>query len=145
MNLSSQVVKVAHPKPVLLKLSPDLEKNQLEEALDAGTSASVQGFIFTNTTTYRPTNCNFPKEGGLSGRDLAQKSKNILQHAIQYLGEKRKNLLLISAGGVLDAEEVAERLKIGADLVQVYSALVFQGPRFFQNVAQKMQMNGGQL
>lgn len=137
-NLTGKVVKLAGEKPVLVKLSPDLSESNLKASLDACLESQISGFILTNTTLSRPADCRFPVEGGLSGKALAELSKKSLKMALAHLGSERKDLLLASVGGVLTADDVKERLQLGADLVQVYSALIFNGPRFFRDTAVRM-------
>jgi dihydroorotate dehydrogenase len=134
-RLTQKVVRSAAKIPVLVKLSPDLSAEALQESLKVSVQSGVSGFILTNTTLLRPTGCPFPAAGGLSGKDLAELSKKSLRTAIETLGSERQKYLIISAGGVLTPQDVAERLEIGADLVQTYSALVFHGPSFFRDVA----------
>lgn len=128
------IVPYAKEKPVLVKLSPDMTEEDLGESLSAAVEAGVSGFVLTNTTLSRPENCDFPKEGGLSGQSLKASSKIQLERTLRLLGSKRKGLLIISTGGIMGIEDMNERLSMGADLVQVYSALVFEGPRFFQKL-----------
>ncbi len=85
----------------------------------------------------REDNSKFPTEGGVSGRPIAEKSKTFLKNSLEFLGERKNGKLVISCGGVMSPEDVFERLQIGADLVQVYSALVFHGPTFFSSVAKE--------
>lgn len=132
-KLISKITK-ATDKPVLVKLSPDMTRKDLENSLQAAIEAGASGFVLTNTTLSRPPTSPFPKEGGLSGAGLKSLSEKNLVDAIQILGPKRKDLLIISVGGVMTPEDVQKRLSLGADLVQVYSALVFEGPRFFGKV-----------
>ncbi len=133
-TLCRTLVPLAQGKPVLVKLSPDLSEQALGESLRAAAGAGVSGFILTNTTLSRPENCEFPKEGGLSGQSLRSTSKMQLERTLRLLGPERKDLLIVSTGGIMSLEDVNERLNMGADLVQVYSALVFEGPRFFQKL-----------
>lgn len=121
--------------PVLLKLSPDMEDDELERVLEISLALGMDGWILTNTSQSIRDNLKFPKEGGVSGQPLATRSREVLKRAIQILGDRRRDKLLVSVGGILTAEDVIERLEIGADLVQVYSALIFQGPTFFKQVA----------
>lgn len=132
--LCEALVPLARGKPVLVKLSPDMSEESLRESLNASLEAGVSGFVLTNTTLSRPENCEFPKEGGLSGQSLKANSKIQLERTLHHLGSRRKGLLVISTGGIMNLEDVKERLEMGADLVQVYSALVFEGPRFFQKL-----------
>ncbi|MBO9668361.1 MAG: quinone-dependent dihydroorotate dehydrogenase [Bdellovibrio sp.] len=135
--LSPILDRVSHfePTPVLVKLSPDMGEEGLAEAISNCADLGVDGFVLTNTTLSRPAGCHFPAEGGLSGAPLKQLSQRALQIAVQTLGKKREGKLLVSAGGILSPEDVFERLQMGADLVQIYSALVFHGPGFFHDVA----------
>jgi dihydroorotate dehydrogenase len=138
-SLTKDIVIAAGNKPVLLKLSPDLKTDQLHDGLDAGLYGGISGFILTNTTLARPDNCPFPTEGGLAGKALAETSKSFLEKTVRFLGAQKKDLLLVSVGGILSYQDVVERLDMGADLVEVYSALVFQGPRFFKQIADQFQ------
>lgn len=123
------------PKPLLLKLSPDQSESDLATTLETSHSLGLDGWILTNTTTQLGPSLGLPDTGGVSGRPLADKSKEILQNAIQILGSRRQGMLVVSSGGVMTPEDVFERLEMGADLVQVYAALIFQGPQFFSQVA----------
>jgi dihydroorotate dehydrogenase len=126
-------------KPLLLKISPDLSKEELEEVLLTAADTGVNGFVLTNTTLARTANSPFPKEGGLSGRALSAKSEEVLIDSIKILGNRRKDLLIVSVGGIFTIQDVLRRLDLGADLVQAYSALVFEGPGFFKQVAKQFQ------
>lgn len=135
-KIITAVKAVAGRTPLLIKLSPDQTAEELENSLMASYESGADGFILTNTTLARTQETsNFPKDGGLSGMVLVEKSRLALQQAISILGPRRQGLLLVSTGGILDKEEVQARLKLGADLVQVYSALVFHGPGFFRQLA----------
>ena len=129
-----------HHDPVLLKLSPDMEEGELAQTLEISMALGIDGWILTNTSQSIRDNLSFPKEGGVSGQPLAGRSRQLLQRTIEILGDRRSDKLLISVGGILNADDVTERLELGADLVQVYSALIFEGPRFFRRVA-KCQQN----
>lgn len=124
--------------PILLKLSPDLSSRELEFILETSYE-DVDGWILANTTKKRYPNSNFPGEGGISGRPLKASSKDFLSRAMQILGKEKKGKLVVSVGGIDDASEIKERLRIGADLVQVYSALIFEGPLFFKKALKKLR------
>ena len=121
--------------PVLLKLSPDLLDTDIPLVTELALEAGVDGCVATNTTLARPPRSLFPSEGGVSGAPLADRSKTFLKILKPYLDQDH---LLISVGGILTPEDVSERLALGADLVQVYTALIYEGPFFFQKVAQHM-------
>lgn len=121
--------------PVLLKLSPEVSCSTLNQVLKVCVDLGVDGFVLTNSSLEIRESLSFPKTGGVSGRPLANRSKELLKETVRYLGDQAKDKLLISCGGVLTPEDVFERLSLGANLVQVYSALVFNGPFFFRQVA----------
>ena len=133
-------------RPLLLKLSPDFDTSQdFLEVLKVGMAEGVCGFVLTNTTTgsfpsKKKKDVFFQKEyGGYSGKALQPLACRRLQEAVNFLdgihGFRRKDFLLVSVGGVLTFQDVEQRLSLGADLVQVYSALVFHGPGFFLHMA----------
>ena len=139
--------------PLLLKISPDLSEEQLQSVLTTSLDLGLDGWIFTNTTSASTSvststssksrashGASFPSQGGISGLPLANLSKKSLRFAVSFLGEKKQGKLLVSCGGVMEPKDVMERLEMGANLVQVYSALVFHGPFFFRQVAQYMKL-----
>ena len=127
--------------PVLLKLSPDVTDGELIEILDASNESGVSGWILTNTTLARPDflTTRYPKDGGVSGQPLAARSLELLKLTVKHLHTRgvdtSSDKLIISVGGVMTADDVFERLRLGAQLVQIYSSLVFNGPGFFHEVA----------
>ena len=130
-KIKQQTDLVCSNKPILLKLSPDMDSDVLKMALEHS-AKFVDGWILTNTTKARFEGSQFSKtEGGMSGLPLKSLSRKALEVARVYK-EKFPEKLLVSVGGIDSAEEVSLRLEMGADLVQVYSALVFQGPQFFR-------------
>ena len=139
-GLEQGVVPAIVLKPLLLKVSPDVSEEELSGILQTSLDVGIDGWILTNTTSSRREGSSFPKEGGVSGGELAFQSKTCLKQAVHFLGEQKKGKLLISVGGVMTSEEVLERLDWGADLVQVYSALTFCGPFFFRQVAEYVDL-----
>lgn len=130
-NIRQGLSSLNKPKPLLLKLSPDMEEEALHQALEVSLPL-VEGWVLTNTTRQRAQGLQFPmNEGGVSGRPLCALSRKALQVAALYK-QKDANKLIISVGGIDSADEVLWRLKAGADLVQIYSALIFHGPGFFK-------------
>lgn len=124
-----------HPKPLLLKLSPDQSIDELGITIETSLNLGLDGWILTNTTTQLRDKLPFPDAGGISGAPLGPTSINLLKQAVEILGKNKKDKLLISSGGVMTPNDVFERLELGADLVQVYAALIFEGPQFFTQVA----------
>ena len=129
-----------HGTPGLLKLSPDMDSETLQSAIDVSVRLDLDGFVATNTTAARPSGISFPTEGGLSGGPLRLRARQVLQTVIEELGTRRHGRLIISAGGVLNGEEAATRLSLGADLVETYSGLVFHGPKFFDRALRHLEL-----
>jgi len=109
--------------PLFVKLSPDLDEAGLADAAEACRETDCAGIIATNTTVDRPEGVQF--EGGLSGRPLRDRSRDVLRRLRALVGP---DMPLVSVGGIDGGAEAKERLAMGASLVQVYSALVFAGP-----------------
>jgi dihydroorotate dehydrogenase len=134
--------------PILIKLSPDLDIETLEKLLRVGEDLGVHGWILTNTTKSRDFQNRFPKdEGGVSGAPLAKLSMDMLSAAVRILGTRAagRKTLIVSTGGIMSARDVQMRLDLGADLVQVYSALVFEGPWFFRKVVRQLNSSPASL
>ena len=124
------------PPPILLKLAPEIDDEALEALLDAIEGAPIAGLILTNTTTARPPNLvsrAWTEEGGLSGPPLAPRALEVLRHAYALSGGR---LPLIGVGGIDSAEAAYARIRAGASLVQLYTALVYRGPRLVGEITQ---------
>ena len=124
---------LAKSTPFLLKLSPDMSRPSFTETIEVS-APFVDGWILTNTTQSREVGSPFPSEGGVSGKPLKSLSLQSLEWLSQSLGDQRKDKLVVSVGGVDSYSEIMHRLEMGADLVQFYAALVFQGPFLFKKV-----------
>ncbi|MCY4321318.1 MAG: quinone-dependent dihydroorotate dehydrogenase [Bdellovibrionaceae bacterium] len=125
-------------RPLILKLSPD--EDNFMQIIEQSLSVGIDGWCICNSTIKRPVKNIFPEDrGGLSGRLLGETSLGLLKQLKAYLEKNQiKDKLVISCGGVLTAQDVLERLNLGADLVQVYSALVFKGFGFFKSVYKEL-------
>jgi dihydroorotate dehydrogenase len=116
------------PPPLLVKLAPDLSEQQQEEIAGAVMDAGVDGLILTNTTLDRP---DFLPEkfrsqmGGLSGKVLTDKANVVTRNFYKLT---RGKIPIIGVGGISNGQDAYERIKSGASLVQLYSALVYHGP-----------------
>jgi dihydroorotate dehydrogenase len=115
------------PKPLLLKIAPDLSWAELDGILQAAVDAEADGIIAANTTTSREglVSDNKAESGGLSGRPLQNKSNDIIAHIARQMGDK---LPVIGVGGVFNTADVQAKLAMGAVLVQVYTGLIYEGP-----------------
>ncbi|MBV6643767.1 MAG: quinone-dependent dihydroorotate dehydrogenase, partial [Cyclobacteriaceae bacterium] len=124
------------PKPILLKIAPDLTNSQLDDILEITKETKIDGVIATNTTIDR-SGLKTDKEkidkigaGGLSGAPLFDRSTEI----IKYLKKGNKNLVIIAVGGINSPERAIEKLNAGASLVQVYTGLIYGGPALIRNI-----------
>ncbi len=115
------------PKPILLKIAPDLTEEQLVDIIDIVTSVKIDGVIATNTTLSREGlhSKNKSEMGGLSGKPVTKKSTEV----IRFLYEKSKNAFpIIGVGGIHSPEDAIEKLEAGASLIQLYTGFVYEGP-----------------
>jgi len=118
------------PKPVVVKIAPDLEWAQIDEILELVEAHGIAGIIATNTTLDH-SGVPEPKreQGGLSGRPLRGRSTEI----VRYITTK-SSIPVVASGGVFDAESAREKLDAGASLVQLYTGFVYQGPALVREV-----------
>ena len=131
------VSREALGKPVLVKIAPDLEDSAVIEVASLVRKLGLGGVIATNTTTRREGLVTASEKvdsfgaGGLSGPVLGTRSKEVLVLLRKELGEK---FVVISVGGVVTGEDVLERLRLGADLVQGYTGFVYRGPLWARKI-----------
>ena len=126
-------------KPILIKISPDLNQDQLDETIDLIRSENLDGIIATNTTTSRnnlkTNNSKIEKigNGGLSGEPLKNKSTEV----IRYISKKTKgNLPIIGVGGIMNPKDALDKIKAGADLIQLYTGFIYEGPSIVKKINQ---------
>lgn len=119
--------------PLLVKIAPDLADDDVAEICELALRSGVDGLITTNTTIDRSVlggqEAPFAEvqAGGISGRPLAERSFEVLRLVKEHVGD---SLTVISVGGIADAEDARARVAAGADLVQVYSEMIYSGPFF---------------
>jgi dihydroorotate dehydrogenase len=129
------------PKPILLKIAPDLTDSQLDDIIDIVADTKIDGVIATNTTISREglkTSDEKIKEignGGLSGNPVKARSTEV----IAYLHNKSNGAFpIIGVGGIDGPEAAKEKLAAGASLIQVYSGFIYQGPELVKNINQAL-------
>jgi dihydroorotate dehydrogenase len=133
------------PKPVFLKVAPDLESDEIDAVARVAIDGGVAALIVSNTTVSRPTlrSVHAGETGGLSGAPLAPLARERLSDFRAATGGA---LPLVSAGGIDSAEEAYARIRAGASLVQLYSALVYEGPglarRIARGLAERLRQDG---
>ncbi len=113
--------------PLLLKIAPDLDGRALDDIADVVRASGIEGLIVSNTTIARPLlkSAHGNETGGLSGKPLFQPSTEILRQMRQRLGH---SMVLVGVGGISSGADAYAKIRAGASLVQLYTALVFQGP-----------------
>ncbi|MBK6937782.1 MAG: quinone-dependent dihydroorotate dehydrogenase [Chitinophagaceae bacterium] len=125
-----------YPKPLLLKIAPDLTIEQTNDVIDLALEIKLDGLVATNTTISReglnPDSETKSREtGGLSGKPLQQKSTA----TIKYIAERTKGKIpIMASGGIFNGEDAAEKLNAGASLVQVWTGFIYEGPAIAKKI-----------
>lgn len=130
------------PKPILLKIAPDLSNDQLDDVIEIVLETNLAGVIATNTTLNREGLVSakelIEQAGGLSGKPLKSRSTEV----ISYLHQKSKGKFpIIGVGGIYSAEDALEKLAAGASLVQLYSGFIYEGPGLIKKINQAILKN----
>jgi len=129
-----QSARIVGGPPVFLKVAPDLEKGDHERIARAAIDRGIDALIVANTTVHRPPlkSPHAFEQGGLSGAPLAPIALDQLR---KFRAIVRSELPLIAAGGIADADDAWARICAGASLVQLYSAMVYEGPGIARTIA----------
>lgn len=127
--------KSVKEKPILLKIAPDLNEDQLLDIISIVTESKIDGIIATNTTIAREDlksdTAITSETGGLSGKPLTTRSTEV----IRFLSEKsNKAFPIIGVGGIHSAKDALEKLEAGADLVQLWTGFVYEGPALIKKI-----------
>ncbi len=133
-NLNHQKAK---PKPLLLKIAPDLNESQLDDILEIVETNTLDGIIATNTTISRELVKNDPlsiEMGGLSGKPVKSRSTEVIRYLRNHT--RQKELVIIGVGGIQTGDDALEKLNAGADLVQIYTGLIYEGPSMVKKINQ---------
>ncbi len=133
----------ANPKPILLKIAPDLTNEQLDDVIEIVLVTKIAGLIATNTTLsregLRSSDELVQQAGGLSGKPLTERSTKV----IAYLHQQSKGKFpIIGVGGIYSAEDALEKLAAGASLIQIYSGFIYEGPGLIKEINQGILKNG---
>lgn len=126
-----------NPKPVLLKIAPDLTVEQLDDVIAILKETKTDGVIATNTTVSREglktskDQLDNIGNGGLSGKPLANRSNEMIRYLRDRLG---KDYPIIGVGGIMSVDDALEKIKAGADLIQLYTGFVYEGPGFVKKI-----------
>jgi dihydroorotate dehydrogenase len=131
-------------KPILLKIAPDLTNEQLDDIIDLVAETKIDGIVATNTTISRD-GLKHPVAlveeigmGGLSGRPVKNRSTEV----IRYLSEKsNKSFPIIGVGGIHSEEDALEKIAAGADLIQLYTGFIYEGPGLVKRINKALIKN----
>ncbi len=125
------------PKPILLKIAPDLNERQLMDIVEILQEVNIEGVIATNTTIDRSELVTDKKTveeigaGGVSGKPVKEKSTEVIRFLRKNLGPKYP---IIGVGGIHSAEDAMEKIDAGADLVQIYTGFIYEGPGLIKKI-----------
>ena len=128
-----------NPKPLLLKISPDLNRNDLDDIIDLAMEIQLDGLVAANTTISRKNLITGSKmlesigAGGLSGKPLNGKSNRMTDY---IFAKTNGTIPIISSGGIFSAKDAEEKLQLGASLVQVWTGFIYEGPGIVRKILQ---------
>ena len=124
-------------KPILLKIAPDLNDTQLDEIIELVAVTKLEGVIASNTSISRESlktdvaTLEAIGNGGVSGQPIKEKSTQV----IKYLSEKsQKAFPIIGVGGIHSAQDALDKMAAGADLVQIYTGFIYEGPALVKRI-----------
>jgi len=134
-----QTINATHtnPKPLLLKIAPDLSKEQLDDVIDLAIEIKLDGLVATNTTINKEnlktaaTTITSIGAGGLSGLPLQEHSTKVVSYLCDKLNGK---IPVIASGGIFTGQDATEKLQAGATLVQVWTGFIYEGPAIVKNI-----------
>lgn len=139
-TLQNSNIKKQNPKPILLKIAPDLTDSQLLDIIDIVNETKIAGVIATNTTISREglESKNKTEMGGLSGKPLTNRATEV----IRFLSEKsNKSFPIIGVGGIHSAQDALEKLEAGASLIQLYTGFIYEGPKLVKQINKQILKN----
>ena len=132
------------PKPILLKIAPDLTEGQIDDIVEIVKSTKLAGVVATNTTISRDGLASTKEEalkignGGVSGGPLTSHSTEIIKQLRHKLGTEP---VIIGVGGIMTPQEAVDKIKAGADLIQIYTSFIYNGPSFVKEVNKAILKN----
>ena len=136
--------EMVRKRPILVKISPDLNWEQIDDVLELVDEFNMDGIVATNTTITRDGLVTNPEKvlqiglGGLSGKPIRERSTEI----IRYISEKTAGTLpIIGVGGIMTVDDALEKLRAGASLVQVYTGFVYEGPGLVKRINEAILRN----
>ncbi len=133
--LLKNINKIRDKKPIFLKISPDISRKNIKRIIELSRKYKLAGFICTNLSKKRNLkqifDKNVPIKGGISGKVVEEKSNNL----IRYIYKKtRGEFIIIGCGGIFSAEDAYKKIKSGANLVQLITGMIFEGPQVISQI-----------
>jgi dihydroorotate dehydrogenase len=127
-NVLQEKLAALGPKPLLVKIAPDVSEHDLEDIVQTAARNNLAGLVVANTTTNRAQvpGAAFLDRGGLSGKPLFERTLALIQQTRRLMG---RDAILIASGGIFSGADAAKIFESGADLAQIYTALIYRGPR----------------
>jgi dihydroorotate dehydrogenase len=131
-----------YPKPLLLKIAPDLTQGQIDDIISLAADVRLSGLVASNTTISREGLSQASKQktekigaGGLSGKPLRERATQV----VEYISHNtRGSLPIIASGGIFTGADAAEKIAAGASLVQVWTGFIYEGPSIVKNICQHL-------
>jgi dihydroorotate dehydrogenase len=136
-NLQQLNSKHLNPKPILLKIAPDLNNEQLDDVVDLALEIKLDGLVATNTTISRSNLTTDDSQltkigaGGLSGLPVQKRSTEVVQYILQ---KTNGQIPIIASGGIFTAADAREKMEAGASLIQVWTGFIYEGPSIVKNI-----------
>jgi dihydroorotate dehydrogenase len=148
-QVNEEVSQTRKPKPILVKVAPDLTFEALDEILSLVETRKLAGLVATNTTISRPepssetSRRTYSETGGLSGKPVRSRSTEVIRHLYR---QSKGRVPIIGVGGIFSADDAWEKITAGASLVQVYTGFIYEGPtlpkRIVRGLTQKIEERG---
>ena len=136
--LLQKIMSIAKNKPIFLKLSPDLNKREIDEIINVAVKWKIDGFVCTNLTKNRHNEKIIekviPPVGGLSGKVVDDLSTELIRYIYKKTGKEASNFVIIGSGGVFSSEDAYKKIKAGASLVQLITGMIFEGPQVISSI-----------
>ena len=132
------------PKPLLLKISPDLDETETDDVIDLAVELNLSGVVVANTTIFKDNLLTTPEEinkigaGGLSGTPLKKTSTDMVKRIFERVHDQ---LPVIASGGIFTGDDAKEKINAGAALVQVWTGFIYEGPSIVHNICSSLRNN----
>ena len=139
ISIKKEINKLNNCPPILIKISPDLSNTELKKIIKETVKHKLHGLIISNTTIKRNVKSKYKVEtGGLSGEPLFEESTKVLIIARKILNDLGSCISIIANGGVHDGKSAYIKILCGADLIQLYTGLVYEGPFVVKNILDQL-------